>query len=279
MGPHFDATVLWVAIASPGDIKEDREQVSEAIWRWNGDNAEQYSVCFFPLMWEKDVASRVGSGDAQSVVNRRIISRASVLIALFGSRVGSETDRAISGTVEEINEARRANVPVHVFESESPIERSSFDHNQFSALQEYLTELKRDGLVLTYDKGSLSDRVYRALTEDAKDFTADFDRLIQVSPGVFLECYWRRTDTFPLLVVHNRSKTRSVQLKLLSIRRQSGIAVSTPGLNNRFSLNAGKSCKYLLGVELMDDETLSVAFHVVCEHLNIVLEVDALRRN
>lgn len=47
-------------------------------------------------------------GDPQLIINNSIIKNADMVIALFGSRLGTPTARATSGTIEEIEEMIKA---------------------------------------------------------------------------------------------------------------------------------------------------------------------------
>lgn len=53
-------------------------------------------------------------GDPQLIINNSIIKNADMVIALFGSRLGTPTARATSGTIEEIEEMIKAGKQVFV---------------------------------------------------------------------------------------------------------------------------------------------------------------------
>src|SRR3954451_10560342 len=97
----FDAHVLRVLIASPGDTTEERDAVERSLHGWNASRAEREQVILLPARWETDAVPRLG-GSGQSVINEQLVDRADIIIALFDSRLGRATEQAVSGTAEEI---------------------------------------------------------------------------------------------------------------------------------------------------------------------------------
>ncbi|MGH9551103.1 MAG: hypothetical protein ACRD3W_17095, partial [Terriglobales bacterium] len=85
----------------------------------------------------------------QQLLNKQIVSDADAVIGIFGCRVGTPTGRALSGTIEEIEELRRACKHVALYFSNAPIPRS-FDREQLKALEEYREQRKSDSLYSTY---------------------------------------------------------------------------------------------------------------------------------
>ena len=109
----FDAHVLRILIASPGDTKEERDAVERGLHGWNAARAERERVILLPARWETDAVPRLG-GSGQSVINDQLVDRADI-IALFDFRLGQATEQAVSGTAEEIQRANAAGKPVHVY--------------------------------------------------------------------------------------------------------------------------------------------------------------------
>jgi hypothetical protein len=60
----FDARVLQILIASPGDVADERNLLSEVISEWNYVNARDRRVVLLPLRWETHFA-RVGGATAR----------------------------------------------------------------------------------------------------------------------------------------------------------------------------------------------------------------------
>jgi hypothetical protein len=83
----FDAHVLRVLIASPGDTKEERDAVERSLHGWNAARAEREQVILLPARWETDAVPRLG-GSGQGIINDQLVDRADIIIALFDSRLG-----------------------------------------------------------------------------------------------------------------------------------------------------------------------------------------------
>ena len=161
----FDAHVLKVLIASPGDTADERDAVERALHAWNGDRAEREQVILLPRRWETNAVPRLG-GSAQSVINEQLVDSADVVLAIFDSRLGMATAEAVSGTAEEIKRADEAGKPVHVWFSEEPIPRDA-DLGQVEALRQFKATLEPLGLLGAYTSPEdLSFKVRQAIESD-----------------------------------------------------------------------------------------------------------------
>ncbi len=162
----FTATILQVLIASPGDVLDARDAVERAIHAWNGSVGRAAGVIFLPRRWETDAIPELGR-DAQSVLNSQLVDEADVVIGIFHSRLGRRTERAVSGTAEELERSRQADKPVHVYFGEMPFPYSS-DVTQLALVQEFRAELDKVGLLGKYTSlFDLESRVRTALDRDA----------------------------------------------------------------------------------------------------------------
>jgi hypothetical protein len=169
----FEGLVLVVLVASPGDTSDGRDLVERAINGWNRDRARRQRVVLLPVRWEADAVPELGV-DGQSVINRQLVDECDVVVALFHSRLGAPTPRAISGTVEEIERARERGVPVHVYFSEMPIPRN-VDPDELKRLNEYRSMLQGQGLLGSYV--SLDDLAAKVRTA----LEASVDQLINTN--------------------------------------------------------------------------------------------------
>lgn len=164
----FDAHVLKVFIASPGDTSEERDAVSEALQGWNAARAEKEQVVLFPWRWEKHAVPALG-GTAQGVINEQAVDSSDIVIAIFDSRLGQETDNAVSGTAEEIERAHEAGKPVHVWFSTEDLPRD-VDPKQLVRLDSFKKELGQQGLLGEY--ASPADLAYKVRDAIENDVTA-----------------------------------------------------------------------------------------------------------
>lgn len=95
---------LKVFIASPMDIKEERDNINAAIDEINRTPEIAEELQLELIRWEND--TRPGFGvDAQHVVNSQLPDY-DICICLFKDKIGTPTKRAASGTVEEYERAR-----------------------------------------------------------------------------------------------------------------------------------------------------------------------------
>jgi hypothetical protein len=161
----FEARVLTVLIASPGDTSDARDVVEQTILSWNRDRSHGERVVLLPVRWETDAVPEMGS-DGQSIINRQLVDRADVVVALFHSRVGAPTPRAESGTAEEIDRAVQRRVPVHVYFSEMPYPYG-VDPDELKRLNAFRETIQARGLLGRYlSAEDLTAKVRTALEHD-----------------------------------------------------------------------------------------------------------------
>ncbi len=145
----YSASVLKVMIASPGDVAEERRIVTDEIYRWNDAHAESRNIILQPVKWETHSTPRLGQAP-QAELNEQIAENADILIGIFGTRIGTATDRHVSGTVEEIKNHVEAGKSAKVYFSDAKVHPSEIDQAQYAAVQVFKEECKSWGLFGTY---------------------------------------------------------------------------------------------------------------------------------
>ena len=139
-----------IVVSCPSDMVGDREKLQNAVAIVNEQNAHFRQMHFDIKYWQKDVL--FGVGDPQLIINNSIIKNADMVITLFGSRLGTPTARATSGTIEEIEEMIKAGKQVFVCFSEKDISITASDSEE--KLRDILKvrELQKNykGLYITY---------------------------------------------------------------------------------------------------------------------------------
>ncbi|WP_128380494.1 DUF4062 domain-containing protein [Streptomyces cavernae] len=103
----FQANVVRVFIASPGDVLLARKAVREAIHHWNVVHSARRKVVMLPVGWETN-AGPDSRADTQDVIDRQLLNDCDVLVGLFHTRIGRSTKDSVSGTVHEIDKFRDA---------------------------------------------------------------------------------------------------------------------------------------------------------------------------
>lgn len=101
--------------------------------RWNHAKKDFHLL---PEMWETAAVPTYGD-HPQHIINKQILERSDLLVALFWTRIGSPTPSASSGTIEEIREFVRLKGPkrVMLYFCTRPIEQSPDDIGDIGASQ------------------------------------------------------------------------------------------------------------------------------------------------
>jgi hypothetical protein len=94
---------MKIFIASPGDVKEERDIVALITDEFNRNFGELFQAEFKIIRWETDAWPDFGE-DAQDVINRQI-GEYDIFIGIMWKRFGTPTNRASSGTEEEFERA------------------------------------------------------------------------------------------------------------------------------------------------------------------------------
>ena len=145
----FNATVLRVMIASPGDVQAERTIVREVVTDWNSTNGSHRGTMLLAVGWETDVAPEMGDAP-QHIIDNRILTDADLLVGMFWTRLGTPTASYASGAVEEIEEHLKAGKPAMLYFSSAPAPLDSVDPEQYRALKTFRDSCKPRGLFETY---------------------------------------------------------------------------------------------------------------------------------
>jgi hypothetical protein len=142
------AIVLRILIASPSDVAEERQLLTEVIHEWNAVHSLRQKLILEPIKWETHSYPSMGKRP-QQIVNEQIVRYADAVIGIFGVRLGTPTGQALSGTIEEIEELRGDGKHVALYFSDGPVSRH-VDREQLDALERYRKERAADTLYATY---------------------------------------------------------------------------------------------------------------------------------
>jgi hypothetical protein len=146
----FDARVLQVLIASPGDVGDERQLLSEMIYEWNYVNARERRVVLLPLRWETHASPELGSSP-QAIINRQVVDSCDMAVGIFWTRLGTPTDVAESGTAEEIARVGEAGKPVMLYFSRAKVDLDTVDLTEYARLKEFKQKTYPQGLVEHYE--------------------------------------------------------------------------------------------------------------------------------
>jgi hypothetical protein len=156
----FQATVVRVLIASPGDTGQSRLLVHDVLQEWNSLHAEDTHVMLLPVMWERDATPEMGDRP-QGIINRQLVDSSDILVGIFWTRLGTPTSEAESGTAEEIERFIEAGKPVLIYFSQEPVVLNSIDTEEYERLNTFRESLKARGL---FDGYSSQEELWRKVS-------------------------------------------------------------------------------------------------------------------
>jgi hypothetical protein len=136
----FESHNYHILISSPSDLSAECEIVERAIHAWTALNSVAEKVVALPVRWKTHTYPATGMRPQQAI-NDQIVEPCDILIAMFWTRLGTDTGAAASGTVEEINEFVAAGKPVMIYFSDRPAPPSAVDLNQSRRLADYRQSL------------------------------------------------------------------------------------------------------------------------------------------
>lgn len=178
----FTADVYRVLIASPSDLKDEREHIPKVVQGWTNLNALSDGVVLLPVRWETHSVPELG-GRPQGIINRQLVESSDVLVGAFWTRIGTATGVAESGTIEEINEFRDAGKPVLLYFSSIPVVPGSVDPQQLGRLVEFRDQIREEGLYEEYSSiPELTEKLNRHLTETVRRLRENQSAVLEAGP-------------------------------------------------------------------------------------------------
>jgi len=146
----YSAVVRRLLISCPGDVPiTDLAIVQKAVNRWNGIYGESFGAAVVPTSWGTHAAAEFG-GSPQDILNRQLVDRSDICLALFANRLGTPTASAESGTAEEIERIANGGKYVAILRSRRPVDTSLINLEQAQNLERYLAKIGANALVLDY---------------------------------------------------------------------------------------------------------------------------------
>ena len=149
----YQATVYNVMIASPSDISKERAVIRQVIDKWNTVHSESQKIVLLPIEWETHSTPETG-GHPQDILNRQILEPSDLLIGLFWTRLGTPTERDVSGSAEEVSRHVTAGKPAMLYFSDQPAKLSTVDAEQYERLQQFRNQWNAHALIGEWDSPS-----------------------------------------------------------------------------------------------------------------------------
>lgn len=165
----FKADVLRVLIASPSDLSEERATAMAAINDWNAQHSAAEHIVLLPVAWETHSYPAYGERP-QAALNGQIVDHCDILVGMFWARFGSDTGKAPSGTVEEIDRTVSAGKPAMIYFSDRPIAPSAINLDQLAKLSSFKQETMTKALLGSFASlGDLRNTLTRDLTNQVRE--------------------------------------------------------------------------------------------------------------
>ncbi|MEF2256210.1 hypothetical protein [Microbacterium schleiferi] len=141
----YNAKVIELLIASPGDLEAERRFIPNAISKWNADKGERQQCIFIPRMWEFDLPH--GGYDPlgpQHLIDSTILARADACIALFWTTLGAPGANGVPNSVHELDVVRNSGRPTYLWTKDSsiPVARTSADRDSVNS---FISSARKDG--------------------------------------------------------------------------------------------------------------------------------------
>lgn len=143
-------TIIGVFVASPSDVSEERKALESVAHELNKTWSKNLNLRLDLIKWETDTHPGFGAY-SQDVINEQINDEYDVLIAIFWGIIGSPTQMAESGTIEELDrayrkyEADKDSVDIMVYFKDQPIPPSKMDFEQLKSIQDLKNTLGEKG--------------------------------------------------------------------------------------------------------------------------------------
>jgi hypothetical protein len=146
--------VFRVFVASPSDCSDERKIVREVATEWNAIYSLDEKAMIEPVFWESHSTPSL-EDRGQAVINKQLVANCDLGIGFFWTRLGAPTGDYESGSVEEIEELRKARKPVLLYFSGVPVELDSVNAEEYARLKAFRSRMEKEGLYCRYE--SLSE--------------------------------------------------------------------------------------------------------------------------
>lgn len=145
----YSANVFRILIASPSDVREERDIISHVIQEWNDLYSYEKKVVLLPLRWETHASPELGARP-QDIINREVVDLCDMAIGVFWTRIGTPTGKAEGGTVEEIERVGNKGKIVMLYFSKAKVDLDNIDFEQYNKLKAFKNKTCPNGLVESY---------------------------------------------------------------------------------------------------------------------------------
>ncbi len=141
---NHQAKTVRILIASPSDVDAERD-IAEKIINGLEIPCERENLMIRPIAkrWETDVPALMGKS-AQDIVNEWLVDESACAVCIFWTRIGTPTDNAEGGAIEELERMLNAGKSVLLYFSELPVSMSGTDRKQLNALEDWKEKIWKE---------------------------------------------------------------------------------------------------------------------------------------
>lgn len=143
-----------IFVACGIELEQEKKVIIKLAEEVNNSYADEIGFLYKVSSWENTIVPGMASYP-QEVINKQILGKFDILIALFGPRIGTPTLSFESGTVEEIenvisqNKSSTNHIHLLVYFKNSPIILNQIDIEQLDRLRKYKKSLSDRGVLYT----------------------------------------------------------------------------------------------------------------------------------
>lgn len=175
-------TIVQVFVSSPSDVAKERDILEVMADEMNKVWGKTSGISFEILRWESNVRPALADSP-QEVINQQIGDDYDVFIGILWGRIGTQTQHAVSGTVEEfdraIARAKATGSPEIMFYfKDAAISPSKIDAEQLRKVQEFQKSLGPLGVMYSSfeDDSGFQTSLRAHFAALAQKFTAESSR-------------------------------------------------------------------------------------------------------
>jgi hypothetical protein len=141
--------LIQIALCGPSDVEEEIGIAKRVICALSDGELDGRGILLQPLHWRENASPDLAQRP-QAVLNRQIVDKADIVVAVFWNRFGSSTGVYDSGTEEEIKRAHTLTKRVMVYFSKR-FKTGPMDTVQLSNLDTFKCKLRFLGLVEEFE--------------------------------------------------------------------------------------------------------------------------------
>lgn len=197
MADIHKARTIRILIASPSDVEKERDLAEQIINRLKIRCENNLQLVLEPKRWEFDVPAKMGK-PAQDLINEELVDDCDCAVCVFWKRIGTGTEAAEGGAVEELERMLKAKKPVLLYFSDVEVALSKVDRQQWNALEDWKEKLwkERRGLPKTYkEHNDFEKQLKNDLETLLQKFCDDTESVVAKSQPLYPELEQRYNST------------------------------------------------------------------------------------